>query len=426
MFIFDIIEKKKNKKKLTREEIDWLIKNYVNNVITDCQMSGLLMAICLNGMSENETYYLTKAMQNSGKSIVFDFPVVDKHSTGGVSDTTTLVLTPTLALMGVFVAKMSGKSLGFSGGTLDKLEVFEGYNYDLSEAQFKKIIKKTGASIIGQTNDLVIADKKIYALRDRTGTVSSIPLIASSIMSKKLASGSNIILLDVKYGEGAFMKTKQQATKLAKLMVKIGKLDGKIVRAVITNMNVPLSNGVGSAMEVYTTIEAINGKNSPLLTVSKALVEQLFLMAKNVSIAEARIATKTAFDNPSVILEKLKEIIVAHGGNATFVDNKEGLLNTKNVYEITCSEEGFIANINAFLVANFVFKLKEKVSLERRNFQGVMFEKSVGDCISKGNVLVKIYSDTALSKDEREEILASVSISNKKPKKIKLIEKVVS
>lgn len=420
--MYNIIDKKRLRQALTKEEIDWVVSNYVSGIVSDAEMSSLLMAICLNGMNDTETYYLTKAMQASGKTIKFSYPTVDKHSTGGVSDSTTLVLTPLLASMGIRVAKMSGRGLGTTGGTIDKLEVFKGYDVYKSFDEFNRIIKETGASIIAQSADIATADKKIYALRDKTATVASIPLIASSVMSKKLAMGSNIILLDVKYGKGAFMQNKRDAIRLAKLMVKIGKLDNKKVWAVISNMNVPLAEGVGCAQEVYSVIKTIDGEENNLKKISIELATNLYMMAKNVDRAAALSEVNIAFDKG--IKDKLKQIVNAHGGATEYIDNPDKLLESKYVTTINASESGYISDIDALNVARFVMELKQRVDNDKYR-QGIISNVSVGDRILAGDKLVTIYSDTKISVEDKDAIRTAYTITNRKPKKLKLIEKVI-
>jgi len=318
---------------------------------------------------------------------------------------------------------MSGRGLGTTGGTIDKLEVFDGYKVDKSFDEFNNIIKEVGASIVSQSKDIAVADKLIYALRDKTATIASIPLIASSVMSKKLAMGSNIILLDVKYGKGAFMPTKHDAVKLAKTMVDIGKRDGKTVWAVISNMNIPLSDGVGCAQEVYSVISTMKGCDNNLLKVTKELAVNLYVMATGADRKTAELKVSETINNG--IIDKFKEIIQAHGGSIDVIDKQELLLNTSNVITINASESGYIADIDALEIAKFVMQLKSKVGADRTKFQGVLLKVSYGDKILEGDALVTIYTDTKLTISDKNDIRNVFKITPKKPKKLKLIEKVV-
>ncbi len=424
MRIYEIIDKKRQKIELTKPEIYFAVENFVSGKIDEAEMASLLTAITINGMNFDETYYLTKALQNSGETLSFDYEVVDKHSTGGVSDSTTLLIVPVLASLGLKVAKMSGKSLGHTGGTLDKLSVFEGYNYNISIDKFKKIVAKIGGSIIGQTDNIAVADKKIYDLRSKTASVSSIPLIASSVMSKKLASGANTILLDVKYGKGAFIKTKAEAETLAKYMVKIGKLDGKKTWAVITNMNVPLAKGIGSAYEVYSLVKALDGEQSLLLDISKKLSVLLLMMSGNLNQVDATNKVKKAFAENSV-KEKLKEIVLAHGGSVKFIDNPDLILQGKASISIKSKKQGYISNIDALKLANFVMELKENTGNENKNHEGVLLNIQLGDFVNIDDELLKVYSKMSLSFQQIENILSAFEFSKRRPAPIKLIEKII-
>lgn len=424
MEIYEIIDKKRKNKTLTQEEISWVIKEYIKGTILDEQMSSLLMAICINGMTERETFNITNAMKNSGETISYEFLVADKHSSGGVSDSTTLFITPLLASLNVKMAKMSGKSLGLTGGTIDKLMVFNGYDANKSIDEFKTIIKNVGASIISQTDSMAIADKKIYALRDRTATVESIPLIASSIMSKKLESNADFILLDVKYGKGAFMKDISSAKKLAKLMVKIGKANGKKVWAVLSNMNIPLADGIGSALEVYSLLMALKGDNPILTDISLTLASIIYQMYNNTTYAKAYsiIQNQVKTDKP---IKKLKEIILAHGGDISIIDEPDKLLCTKFKEKVTSNIDGYICDIDANKIAKIVYELKESSSKERKLYQGVMLNVRYGKLVKKGGVLATIYSDNIISNNQKTQCIDAITIKNIKPKKLKLIKEVI-
>lgn len=419
MNIIEIIEKKKNRGILTYEEIEYAVMGYVNKEIEDYQMSSLLMAIVLNGMTNQETFDLTDVMLNSGEKIdLSDIEgiIVDKHSTGGVGDKTTLILAPLVASMGIKIAKMSGRGLGHTGGTIDKLESIEGFKVNLTDKEFIEQVNKVGCSVISQTKNIVPADKKLYALRDVTGTVDSIPLIASSIMSKKLASGADIIVIDVKVGNGALMKTQDSATKLANLMIKIGKKYDKEVVCVLSNMEEPLGKNIGNGLEVIESIETLKG-NGPkdlttlVLTLSSILVSLSF----NITEEEARIKLIENLKNGKA-LEKFKEFVKAQGGNI----NNIALCD--NVVSIKSSKDGFIKSIDTYKLG----EIARKIGAGRLNKDdvidygvGLVINKKVGDYLFENEELLKIYcKDTDISINE---ITDCFEIVNKKVEKNKLI-----
>lgn len=418
------IERKSNGAELAPEEINRVVDAFARDDVSAEQMSALLMAIKINGMNIDETYAMTKVMQNSGKTYHYDFPVVDKHSSGGVSDTTTLIVVPTLATLGVKIAKMSGKALGFTGGTADKVKVFKGFNNELTEAQFKEMIAKHNASMITQSDEISVADKKIYALRDRTATVESIPLIASSIMSKKLACGANVILLDVKCGKGAFMKDIDSATRLAKTMVEIGKKDGKKVVAMVTNMNAPLSYGVGCNLEVYSVIMALLGEKTPLRELSTILSAQLYSLANTLPYDRSYKIVEQAISNGDAI-KKLKEIILAQGGSVDVVDNPNLLLDAPHKHDIQSKAGGFVTDIDARKVAEFVNKIKTQTSQKYLSSVGVLLNKQVGDRISVGEKLATVFSQEDLDAEMYCSLLDAIAIGAKEPKKEKLVYKII-
>lgn len=348
-----VIEKKANGEKLSETEIQEMVKGFTDESIPDYQMSAMLMAIRLRGMDDEETTQLTLAMMNSGEVLdLSDIPGIklDKHSTGGVGDTTTLVVAPLVAACGGTIAKVSGRGLGHTGGTLDKLESIPGTKIEQSEDDFKAIIKKIGLCVIGQSEELDPADKKIYAIRDVTATVRSIPLIASSIMSKKLASGSDAIVLDVKTGNGAFMRTKEEAFELAQCMVNIGKLSGREVRAVVTDMNQPLGMAVGNALEVREAVELLSGKipeTDPLYEVSMILASQMLQMggiAKDE--AEARKMLKEKIENGEG-LNKLREMIDSMGGDSSYLslDKIDKLIDVKQTIDVPALKDGYVSSM---------------------------------------------------------------------------------
>lgn len=401
MNIVDIINKKRKKEKLTKEEIEFTIKNYVEKNIPDYQMSALLMAIALNGMDEEETLYLTNAMLESGQKIDLSRisgTKVDKHSTGGVGDKTTLIVAPIVAACGVNVAKMSGRGLGFTGGTIDKLEAIPGFQTNVSFKEFREQVEKIGACIASGNEALVPADKMMYALRDVTGTVESIPLIASSIMSKKLASGADSFVIDVKVGNGALMKTKEDALKLANLMVHIGNNHNKKVVCVLTNMSEPLGEAIGNALEVEESMKVLQGIGPKDITeLAIYLSVQMVRFGRNISFEEAIKLVKEVLVQGKA-LEKFKEIIACQHGRLEELE-----ISTK-VISIKSKQTGVISEINTEMIGELVRKLgagrytKEDVIDPK---VGMKILKKVGDFVVEGEELVKVYiGDKDISIDE--------------------------
>ncbi len=392
MTIIDIINKKRLKKELTREEIKFAVNGYLDSTIKDYQMSSLLMAILLNGMTDRETIDLTDIMLKSGDIIdlsKIDGIVVDKHSTGGVGDKVTLVLAPLLASLGIKIAKMSGRGLGHTGGTIDKLESIKGFNTKISEDKFIEQVNNINIALVGQTGNLVPADKKIYALRDVTGTVESIPLIASSIMSKKLASGADIIMIDVKVGSGALMKTLEDAKELARIMVKIGKSYRKPTICLITNMDEPLGYSIGNSLEVQEAINTLKG-NGP-----KDLLEVVMTLSSIIIGAVNKISNSDAKDllfkqlNNGEAYNKFVELVQAQGGDI----NKIAISN--KVYSIKSNKEGFINHIDALRLGEIAKNLgagrntlDDKIDYE----VGLVLNKKVGDYVEKDEELLKVYA----------------------------------
>ena len=342
MNIQEVIAKKRDKQKLNKEEIEFFIKEYTNGSIADYQAAALIMAIYINGMDMEETVNLTLAMANSGD--ILDLSelgtVVDKHSTGGVGDKVTLILAPIIASLGIPVAKMSGRGLGYTGGTIDKLEAIPGYRTNISEEEFIQNVKKIGISIIGQTLNLAPADKKIYALRDATNTTASVPLIASSIMSKKIAAGANKIVLDVTYGSGAFMKTKQEAKDLADTMVEIGKLAGRETVAVITPMEQPLGRNIGNSLEVIEAVEALKGNMAE--DVKEVVLElgsnMIKLAGKGNNLEENKAKMLENISN-GLALEKLKELVSNQDGDVAFIENTSKFKKAKYIMPVMLDEK---------------------------------------------------------------------------------------
>lgn len=421
MTIEEIIEHKRDKKILSREEIRFFIKGYVANEIKDYQASALLMAIYLNGMNKQETADLTEEMRVSGDVWdLSDIPglKVDKHSTGGVGDKVSLILGPMIASCGAKLAKMSGRGLGHTGGTLDKMESIPGMNIYETEQQFKKQIKDIGMAIIGQNEHLDPADKKIYALRDVTGTVGSIPLIASSIMSKKLASGADCILLDVKYGSGAFMKTVEDAKKLAQTMVDIGKSLKKDVRAEVTDMEQPLGCAVGNNLEIKEVIETLHGNGPKDLTeicLSSGVL--LLQMAKIYNNSEG--ARKALLENikNGKAFEKFKEFVKAQGGDVSYIENPSKFKMAKNIVEVISKKSGFVKRINALAIGIGSMHLgggREKMDDVIDMSAGIVLNKKIGDFVEENEVLCRLYTDHDEYNEVYENVLNAFEIVNQK------------
>lgn len=396
----DIIMKKRDNLELSKEEIDFLIDGYTKGNIEDYQMSAFTMAVYFNGMTDLESTYLALAMLNSGD--VLDLSKikgikVDKHSTGGVGDKTSLVVAPVVASLGIKFAKMSGRGLGHTGGTLDKLESIPGYNISLKEEEFIEQVNDIGIALIGQTQDLAPADKKLYALRDVTATVESIPLIASSIMSKKLASGADVICLDVKVGSGAFMKNVKDATKLAKLMVQIGKNCNKKMTAVLTNMDEPLGNAVGNALEVIEAINTLNGNGPKDFTLlCERIASELILDSGLVdNLEDAKRLFNQQIENRKG-LKKLAKLVHAQNGDESYIFNPSLFKKAKYVYEIKSNVKGYVNHINALEIGNAAMMLgagRAKLSDKIDHAVGIVLAKKVGDKVNVGDVIATIHSN---------------------------------
>ncbi|MBR4286103.1 MAG: pyrimidine-nucleoside phosphorylase [Clostridia bacterium] len=428
MRMYDVIKKKRDGFSLTKEEIDFFIKGYVDGTIPDYQASAFCMAVFYKGMTEEETANLTMAMANSGDTVDlsrFGTLTADKHSTGGVGDKTTLIVAPICASLGCVMAKMSGRGLGHTGGTIDKLESIEGFNTALSPEEFFSQVEKIGIAVVGQTGNLTPADKKLYALRDVTATVDSMPLIASSIMSKKLAAGSKNIVLDVKYGSGAFMKTPEDAEGLAKEMVKIGKACARNTTALITNMNRPLGNNIGNALEVQEALEVLNGEGpEDLKEVCLALATQLVSVTKNISAEAARRLTEDALYTKKA-LAKFKEWIVAQGS----VTPDPVFKKADHSYEITAPCDGYILSADAEKIGVCAVILgagREKKDDTIDMSAGIILNKKTGDKINKGDLLATLYSCNKSSFENAEKrFLEALEFSENEPPKEPLIYKVI-
>ena len=431
MRIYDIITKKKNGLSLTDQEIKFTIDGYMSGEIADYQMSSLLMAICLKGMNEEETLSLTKCMLESGETVdlsLFDELSIDKHSTGGVGDKTTLIVAPIVASLGCKVAKMSGRGLGFTGGTVDKLESLTGYNASLEAQEFLNQVEKIGISVVGQSGNLAPADKKLYALRDVTATIDSIPLIASSIMSKKLASGAHTIVLDVKCGSGAFMKAPEDAIALAKAMIKIGCGFGKKMRALVTNMDVPLGYAVGNRTEIWEALQVLCGKGEKRLTeICISLATNIVSLSLNLDTPSAKNMVIDAIFTGKA-LSKMREWIEYQGGDTSYIDNPNKLLGAKFKHQFVAQNDGFIAKMQAdsigkasMLLGAGRVKLEDSIDYDA----GIIFAKSFGDYIKKGEIIATLYSSKNDFAPCISELESAIILSNEKPQEQPLIFDVI-
>ena len=429
MRILDIIEKKKLGEELSKEEISFWIKGLCSGDIPDYQTSALLMAIRLKGMNQEETVNLCQEMVHSGD--ILDLSEIegikaDKHSTGGVGDKTSLVLGPLVASCGLKIAKMSGRGLGHTGGTLDKLESISGLNIFLSEDEFKKQVAEIGIAIVGQTGELVPADKKLYALRDVTATVDSIPLISSSIMSKKLAAGSDTILLDVKYGKGAFMHTVEDAKKLAKTMISIGKSLGKNTMAMITDMNAPLGRTIGNALEIKEAVLTLKGQGEESFTEFIISAAKIMLMQGKITSdeAEADKMLRENIKNGKAFL-KFKEMVRSQGGNVDQIDDLDLLPKSKHIEDMKSKEEGYISKINSEELGILSMKLGggRKKKEDKINYAvGIIMDKKVGDYVKIGDSLGQIHYDDLLDKQLIDSFYQAYEFSKNKVEKIKVID----
>lgn len=420
MRMVDIITKKQNGEELTTEEIKFFIKGYTDGSIPDYQASALAMAIYFQDMTDRERADLTMAMVNSGETIdlsAIEGIKVDKHSTGGVGDTTTLVLAPLVAALDVPVAKMSGRGLGHTGGTIDKLEAIKGFHVELSKDEFIKLVNRDKVAVIGQSGNLTPADKKLYALRDVTGTVNSIPLIASSIMSKKIAAGADAIVLDVKTGAGAFMKTDEDAVNLAKAMVRIGNNVGRQTMAVISDMSQPLGFAIGNALEVKEAIDTLKGEGPEDLTeLVLTLGSQMVVLAKKAeTLDEAREKLIDVMKNGKA-LQKFKGFLQNQGGDSSVADNPEKLPQAAYKIDIPAKEAGVVSEIVADQIGVAAMLLgagratkEDKIDLA----VGIMLRKKVGDAVEKGEPLVTLYANRENVDDVIEKVYDNIQIAEK-------------
>lgn len=433
MHMLDLIDKKKKGKRLSKEEIYYIVQGYTEGKIPDYQISALLMAIYFQGMDAEETRMLTMAMVESGDQVDLSGIKgikVDKHSTGGVGDKVSLVVIPLVASLGIPVAKMSGRGLGHTGGTIDKLESIEGFDIGLSMEKFMENVNTYKMAIVGQTGDLTPADKKLYALRDVTATVDSIPLIASSIMSKKIASGSDAIVLDVKVGNGAFMKTLDDARALAKAMVSIGEGLGRKTVAVLTNMNEPLGNEVGNANEVREAIRTLKGEGAQdLVNVSVTIAGHMAVLGGAfASIEEAEIAIRENMKNGKA-LEMLKTLVKIQGGNPAQIENPELLPTAKISVPVIAKENGFIHEIKAEEIGTAAMLLGAGRETKEDIIDyaaGITLLKKVGDEVKEGEVLCTLYTNRENYQDAYDKAQEAYDLSLEKPEHIPFILDVIT
>lgn len=434
MRAYDLILKKRNGKALERHEIEYLIKGYVNGNIEDYQISALLMAIFFNHLNDEETFFLTECMRYSGDTIdLGEIPgiKVDKHSTGGVGDKTTLALAPMVASCGVKVAKLSGRGLGHTGGTIDKLEAIPGFNTSIKMTDFIKQVNSIGIALAGQTANLVPADKKLYSLRDVTATVDEPSLIASSIISKKLASGADAFVLDVKVGSGAFMKNLEEAKKLAQIMVKIAKKADKNACALLTNMDQPLGNKIGNALEVIEAVDTLKGNGPEDFTqLCIALGKYMLKFAFSIDLDEAEKRIKNSISSGEA-LAKFKELIEAQQGQADFIDDPYSLLNYKGIHEFKSSVDGYVQQIDTQKVgiAAMILGAGRERKEDHLDFSvGFDFLKKTGDRLDKDDTIIKMYyNDEAKLGESLSMLEKAVIISDKYPiEKKQLIFDIIS
>lgn len=433
MRFVDIIEKKKQRQELTKEELHFFIDGYVKDEIPDYQVSALLMAIYFNGMNEKETAILTDEMLNSGDRI--DLSSIqglkcDKHSTGGVGDKTSLSLAPMVAACGGKVAKMSGRGLGHTGGTLDKVESIDGFQVNLSQDTFIEQVNRIGLSLIGQSGTLVPADKKLYALRDVSATVNSIPLIASSIMSKKLAAGADTILLDVKFGEGAFMDTPEKAEELSRTMISIGHHFHKDVRAMISNMNQPLGNAIGNALEVKEAIATLKGEGPQDFT-------DLCLQAGSIMLVQSKLASNVDEAREMLVesitsgraLKKLIEMVEAQSGNVEQIKDPSLLPQAKEILEVTTKESGYIKDLHALKLGTLAMQLGAGRMVKEDDVDpavGIVLNKKVGDEVQQGDILAYVHINQPLPTNWLTEFYDAFIFTKEHVEKTGLIYKIIN
>ncbi|TRZ39116.1 pyrimidine-nucleoside phosphorylase [Niallia circulans] len=433
MRMVDLIEKKRDGRELTEEEISFIINGYTDGTIPDYQISAFTMAVFFQGMTEKERADLTMAMVHSGDVIdlsAIDGIKVDKHSTGGVGDTTTLVLGPLVAAVGVPVAKMSGRGLGHTGGTIDKLEAVQGFHVEIDKEEFIKLVNKNKVAVIGQSGNLTPADKKLYALRDVTATVNSIPLIASSIMSKKIAAGADAICLDVKTGAGAFMKSLDDSRELAEAMVRIGNNVGRKTMAIISDMSQPLGYAIGNALEVKEAIDTLKGQGpKDLAELCLTLGSQMvYLAEKAESIEAARELLEEAIKSGKA-LETFKLFLESQGGDASVVDNPERLPQAPFKLELPAKASGYVAEITADSIGTAAMILGAGRATKESEIDlsvGLVLNKKIGDKVEAGESLVTIYSNTENIDDVKQRLYEHIKVIDKKVDAPELIYEVIT
>ena len=429
----ELITKKRNGQSLTETEIEYLVNGYTAGDIPDYQMSAFLMAVYFNGMDKAETVALTQIMRDSGDVVdlsAIEGIKVDKHSTGGVGDKTTLIVGPIAAACGVPIAKMSGRGLGFTGGTIDKLEAIPGYKTAITEQEFMEQVNSRGISVIGQTGHIAPADKKIYALRDVTGTVENLSLITSSIMSKKLAAGSDAILLDVKCGSGAFMKTQEDAEKLASLMVEIGNADGKKTMAVITDMEQPLGNAIGNTLEVQEAIDILKNQGPEDITeLCITLGGMMVYMGEKAGSPEEGMQKARKVLEDGSALAKFRDLVEGQGGDPGIIDDYSLMPQAEFCMELKSWDEGYIEELDAMrigLASQHTGAGRERKDDEIDMSAGIVLCKKRGDHVDAGEVLCRIYGND-IKKVEKalEEVTYSVKINKIRPHNVPLIKKII-
>jgi pyrimidine-nucleoside phosphorylase len=428
MRMVDLIEKKRDGEKLSTEEIQFIVNGYTEGTIPDYQVSAFTMAVFFNGMTESETADLTMAMVKSGDQIdlsQIEGIKVDKHSTGGVGDTTTLVLGPLVAAVGVPVAKMSGRGLGHTGGTIDKLEAVEGFHVEIENQEFIDLVNKNKIAVIGQSGNLTPADKKLYSLRDVTATVNSIPMIASSIMSKKIAAGADAIVLDVKTGAGAFMKTIDDSRNLAHAMVRIGNNVGRQTMAIISDMSQPLGFAIGNALEVKEAIDTLKGEGPEDLTeLCLTLGSHMVYLAKKAnSLEEARQLLENVIKDGSA-LETFKLFLASQGGDASVVDQPEKLPQAKYIIELEAKEDGYVKEMVADEIGTAAMILGAGRATKESTIDlavGLMLRKKIGDKVQKGDSLVTIYSNFENVDAVKQKLYENITVTSEPAKAPTLI-----
>ncbi len=430
MTAYEIIKKKRDGLSLNASEIEAFINGYMRGEIRDYQMSAFLMAVYLNGMNDDETVAFTKAIADSGEKLdlsEFANLTVDKHSTGGVGDKTTLVVAPVAASLGCVVAKMSGRGLGFTGGTVDKLSSIP--NYDINKKDFLSVVREVGVSVVGQSEKLTPADKKIYALRDVTATVESIPLIASSIMSKKIATGSHSIVLDVKFGSGAFMKDKDSALMLAEKMINIGKNCGRKMAAILTDMDKPLGYAIGNNLEVIEAVKLLKGERIPdLYDECVSLASTMVSLAKGISTDKAELLVKQSLKS-GLAYTKFKEWISAQGGDISYIDNTDKFEKAMFVKDVYAENSGYISEMNTEIIgmcAGMLGAGRQTAEDDIDYSAGIILNKKTGDFVSKGDKLCTLYTNREkVISDVEIKYLSAVKLSEVKPEPVQTVYRIL-